>query len=106
MAELADIRSRFSTDADKAACAQALSRLLRRIVLHEDGGASAASTDESWLKHLETRNGEPLSEELQVLFTRAAYSERIAGELSDTAFQSAFDRIRQIGLPRQAGARR
>ena len=98
--ELAAIEHAFQTRADPLDCAQALSKLLRRVVLHDSGSEAAAAVGERWAAVVEARAGGMLPDELRELLCVAPYSPRSAERLSETTFRKAFEVLPSLIAPR------
>lgn len=100
--ELNAIEQAFETKADPLDCAQALSNLLRRVVLYDSGNAKAAVVGEQWAAVVEARAGGLLSDELRELLFVAPYSPRSAAALPAAAFRNAFETLPKLFAPRPA----
>lgn len=103
LAELTAIEQAFDATGDTAACARALSRLARRVVLATPVPGAAAATGDAWLDVLERVQGGPCPPALAAVLSGAAYSPAAAAALSPACYAAAMRElaalIRRVRIP-------
>lgn len=107
LAELTAIEHAFNTSGDAPACARALSRLARQVVLATPVPGAAAATGDAWFGVLERVQGSPCPPALAAVLSGAAYSPAAAAAIPPEDYQAAMrdlagliQRIRVRGGPR------
>ena len=105
LAELVTIERAFATSGDGHACAQGLSRLLRRVALLGHGTAAASASGEVWFEHLATLGAGPVPSTLRTLVQQAPYSPAAAAGLDAAAYRDATSAFRRwlaaLRIPRR-----
>ena len=105
LAELGVIESALATQPDGHACAQALSRLLRRLALLVGGPAAATGSGAALFETLSALRAGPLPSELQALLSSAPYSPAAAAAIPTERYRDATAALRpwlkRLRLPRQ-----
>ena len=94
LVELMAIEQAFAATGDGHACAQALSRLLRRLGLLTPDIAAATARDAAWHTLLATLGGRPLPAPVQAVIALAPYSPAAAAALTPAAYRAALAALR------------
>jgi hypothetical protein len=92
LAELTRVETTYAADTDTHACAQAVSKLARRLTL--TGGGSPAARDEAWFLELSARARQPLPEAIKVLMAEAPYSPAAAAALAPAEVRAGLAALR------------
>lgn len=90
LTELATIEACYGADRDAHACAQALSRLARRMALTWHDPRAVAATGEDWLAILDEASGTALPPPLRTVLLEAPYSPAAAAALEPEQLAGAM----------------
>ncbi len=105
LAELARIEQDYARDGDGHACAQALSRLLRRVALLAGHAEAAHCRGADFERLLASLSKAPAPREALAILDDAPYSPRAAAAIDSARFRDATASLRpwlaRLRLPRQ-----
>jgi len=96
LTELATIEARYTAEQDAHACAQALSRLARRMALTWHDPRAAAATGEDWVAILSEASGMALPPPLRAVLLEAPYSPDAAAALGPEQLAEAVHHLSQV----------